>query len=138
MWMPAKLEHTSSLTYQKTEQVKRTLKRGTSLGQARHKRPKTNRSELRNKLCEAQNWRCCYCGGTMANYHEETQSDDAPIKFPTIEHVIPLSWGGDNCWENLVGACYDCNDERGNKYTAEEFYLKKQLQLLNLLRRTSR
>lgn len=33
----------------------------------------------------------------------------------TIDHVVPLSRGGDWSWNNLVTACSDCNSKKGAK-----------------------
>ena len=60
---------------------------------------------LKDRLCEAQNWRCCYCGVKM---------EDGGTK-PTFEHVIPRSKGGAHEESNLVIACRDCNMKRGNE-----------------------
>lgn len=53
----------------------------------------------RNRVAEAQNWRCAYCGC------------DLDIDTATTEHVIPVcqlreaALGDENC----VVACSDCN-----------------------------
>ncbi len=57
---------------------------------------------MRFRLCEAQNWRCAYCGCAL---EPETA---------TIEHAMPLSWGGAHAWENLIAACEPCNRMRGH------------------------
>lgn len=44
--------------------------------------------------------RCAYC---------ESQAN------LTLDHLTPVSKGGDNRVRNLVTACMDCNRERGNK-----------------------
>ena len=56
--------------------------------------------KLREKLAEAQNWRCCYCGKNLEK-HEAT-----------IEHVVPLRQGGANNWSNMAIACSPCNYRR--------------------------
>lgn len=33
----------------------------------------------------------------------------------TIDHVIPKSKGGDDSWENLITACIDCNNKKGDR-----------------------
>jgi 5-methylcytosine-specific restriction endonuclease McrA len=49
---------------------------------------------------------CCqYCGRT----HREL----------TLDHVLPVSRGGRDDWENVVTACRDCNRTKGNR-TPEE------------------
>lgn len=37
----------------------------------------------------------------------------------TLDHVIPVSRGGEDTWENLVCACVDCNNGKGDR-TPEE------------------
>ncbi|QCW84894.1 HNH endonuclease [Methylotuvimicrobium buryatense] len=40
----------------------------------------------------------------------------ALTKFsPTLDHIQPVSRGGDNSFGNLITACLHCNAERGNK-----------------------
>lgn len=36
------------------------------------------------------------------------------IKNATLDHVLPLSHGGKNTWENCVCACSKCNINKGN------------------------
>lgn len=37
----------------------------------------------------------------------------------TLDHVNPRSRDGGNTWENLVAACYKCNNRKGNMTPAE-------------------
>jgi|SRR3989344_1486253 len=55
-----------------------------------------------DRLGEAQNWRCCYCGIRMLNISNFKDE-------PTLEHVIPKSKKGPDHPDNLVIACFDCN-----------------------------
>jgi 5-methylcytosine-specific restriction endonuclease McrA len=32
----------------------------------------------------------------------------------TIDHVVPISKGGKTTWHNVVTACYECNNSKGN------------------------
>lgn len=72
-----------------------------------HKLDKIRR--LRKKLCESQNWRCCYCGIRLSE--TPFQKDSA-----TIEHVVPRKWGGSNKEDNLVIACGECNVRRADNF----------------------
>ncbi len=47
--------------------------------------------------------------------HIKWMEDGVEIRTPaaTVEHLIPLSEGGGNLPENIVAACWDCNNERG-------------------------
>ena len=58
---------------------------------------------------------CVYCLETVS------------IENATLEHILPLSRGGDNQRCNLAIACYHCNCVKNNK-TVKEFnqYLKEQ------------
>ena len=44
---------------------------------------------------------CVYCG---SNKRQDL----------TIDHVIPQSKGGKNTWNNLVTACFKCNNKKGS------------------------
>ena len=37
----------------------------------------------------------------------------------TTDHLVPLSRGGNNDWENLCLACVDCNQKRQNRLPSE-------------------
>lgn len=41
-----------------------------------------------------------------------------PLK--TLDHIIPLSKGGSDRFENLAPCCYQCNTEKGDK-TLDEY-----------------
>ena len=46
---------------------------------------------------------CLYCGR------------DCPRPQLTRDHVVPLSKGGRDTWENVVSACFHCNSRKGNR-----------------------
>ncbi len=54
---------------------------------------------------------CAYCGKSI------------PYTATTLDHVIPLSKGGDSSWENLVNCCHSCNQHKGN-HAPEEARMK--------------
>ena len=60
-----------------------------------------------NLLLKAQENRCFYCGEDMGN-------------TPSLEHLTPVSRGGDNQRYNLVYACKSCNSKKHDK-TLEEY-----------------
>ena len=49
------------------------------------------------------NFECQYCG------------KNGSVKELTIDHVIPISRGGKNTWENVVTACKTCNLQKSDK-----------------------
>ncbi len=52
-------------------------------------------------------YRCQYCGQHLA------------AKDLTIDHIIPLARGGRKTWENIVAACWPCNNTKSGR-TPEE------------------
>ncbi len=50
---------------------------------------------------------CQYCG-------KKFRTEDL-----NIDHVVPLSRGGKNTWENVVCSCIRCNMRKGNRTLAE-------------------
>ena len=53
---------------------------------------------LQRRVFESQNHRCAYC-------HRRPQE-------LTLDHVIPVSKGGQDDFDNLIGACAKCNRTR--------------------------
>lgn len=58
----------------------------------------------RDKVFQKTDWQCFYC------------QNDAT----TIDHMIPRSRGGTDAFENLVGACETCNQNKADM-TIDEF-----------------
>lgn len=48
--------------------------------------------------------RCVYCGTTHFS----------PENFLTVDHIIPLTQGGSSGYDNIVPACWSCNNKKGN------------------------
>lgn len=61
---------------------------------------------------------CCYlCGDdVLFSYHYNDP------KYPTIEHVLPISKGGSHSWDNVKVACRECNTRKST--TLIDDYLK--------------
>jgi 5-methylcytosine-specific restriction endonuclease McrA len=59
----------------------------------------------RKNILRRDGHRCQYCG-----------RGDLPL---TLDHVLPLSRGGDDTWENLVCACVGCNNRKGDRTPPE-------------------
>jgi len=64
---------------------------------------KTKINCTRTNIFVRDNFTCQYCGKAFARKHL------------TIDHVIPSSKGGPFTWENLVAACYKCNNKKSDK-----------------------
>ncbi len=55
----------------------------------------------RKNILRRDGHRCQFCGRA-----------DVPL---TVDHVIPISRGGEDSWENLVCACVGCNNRKGDR-----------------------
>jgi len=65
---------------------------------------KKQMSPTKRNIFERDMHMCQYCGST---------------KHLTLDHIIPVSKGGQNTWKNLTTACFKCNNKKGDR-TAEE------------------
>ena len=52
----------------------------------------------RKNILRRDGHRCQYCGGTSS-----------PL---TVDHIVPKARGGTDTWENLVTACFACNNRK--------------------------
>lgn len=50
-------------------------------------------------------YRCAYCGARSSRL--------------TIDHIVPVSRGGTNKFENCVASCRSCNNKKGDKMPSE-------------------
>jgi 5-methylcytosine-specific restriction endonuclease McrA len=69
--------------------------------------PKHTRSVSRKSIMIRDSYTCQYCHATL------------PAAKLTLDHVTPKSKGGKSTWENLVAACYPCNNRKGNRTPVE-------------------
>lgn len=53
---------------------------------------------------------CCYCGAPMRD----------------IDHIKPISRGGDNHWWNLTSACKACNQEKASRTVIQFLLLRRK------------
>lgn len=58
---------------------------------------------LRFEILKRDSFTCSYCGLTP------------PKAVLEIDHIIPISKGGDNNYLNLVTSCFDCNRGKSDK-----------------------
>lgn len=91
------------------------------------------RNQHLGRLCRQQRYRCYWCDTKIAYLERilalggrviaaQRQLGRVVYRGPngqifkqslaTIDHVCPLSRGGSNAPENLVAACYQCNQDR--------------------------
>lgn len=72
----------------------------------------------KKNVLQRDNYTCQYCGA---------------VKHLTIDHIMPISRGGENTWKNMVAACFKCNNMKGCR-TPEE----AGMQLMSVPKRPSR
>lgn len=74
--------------------------------------PRKFRRQVTNTFLFARDeYRCQYC--------HRPRSDLRGREFLTRDHVVPLSRGGDNSWQNVVTACSPCNNRKGSRLPEE-------------------
>ncbi len=69
--------------------------------------PRRTRTLSRKGILARDQYTCQYCRQPVGS-----------AKL-TLDHIIPRSRGGANAWENLVAACFACNNAKGDR-TPEE------------------
>lgn len=74
--------------------------------------PRRFRRQVTNTFLFARdNYSCQYCG--------RHKSELRGRQFLTRDHILPLSRGGGNTWDNVVASCSPCNNRKGNHLPAE-------------------
>ena len=66
-----------------------------------------NVRENRLKVFERDNYKCHYCRKQLTRFNA------------TLDHLQPVSKGGDNSFDNLATACLHCNSQRGSRSVME-------------------
>ena len=74
--------------------------------------PRRFRRQVTNTFLFARDdYSCQYCG----KHKKELRGR----QFLTRDHIVPLSRGGDNTWENVVTSCSPCNNRKGDRLPQE-------------------
>ena len=74
--------------------------------------PRRFRRQVTNTFLFARDeYSCQYCG----KHKKELRGR----QFLTRDHIVPLSHGGDNTWENVVTSCSPCNNRKGDRLPRE-------------------
>lgn len=74
--------------------------------------PRKFRRQVTNTFLFARDgYRCQYCGTHRSELRHR--------QFLTRDHVVPISRGGGNSWNNVVTACSPCNNRKGNRLPRE-------------------
>ncbi len=74
--------------------------------------PRRFRRQVTNTFLFARDgYACQYCGRRKRELRGR--------EFLTRDHIVPISRGGGNSWENVVTACSPCNHRKGNRLPQE-------------------
>jgi 5-methylcytosine-specific restriction endonuclease McrA len=74
--------------------------------------PRKFRRQVTNTFLFARDgYSCQYCG--------RGQHELRGRQFLTRDHVLPVSRGGGNSWDNVVTACSSCNNRKANQVPEE-------------------
>lgn len=74
--------------------------------------PRRFRRQVTNTFLFARDdYSCVYCG--------RHRSELRGRQFLTRDHVLPISRGGDNSWNNVVTSCSPCNNRKGSRLPEE-------------------
>lgn len=55
------------------------------------------------RLFHRDGWMCLYCGNVL------------PASLLTRDHIVPVSLGGTDTWENVATACRPCNHRKADR-----------------------
>lgn len=69
----------------------------------------------RTKVFERDGWRCGICGESA----DSSATVPDPLA-PTLDHILPLSLGGEHSYANLQCAHYLCNSRKGNRIESQQ------------------
>jgi 5-methylcytosine-specific restriction endonuclease McrA len=69
----------------------------------------------RKKVWDRDGWKCLMCG-IAVNLNQDSNSKS----YPTIDHIVPVSKGGNHTMDNVMLLCRSCNSVKGNKIVASD------------------
>jgi 5-methylcytosine-specific restriction endonuclease McrA len=67
------------------------------------------------EVLERDNWTCYICGQSTPKELRGTHGDNAP----ELDHVVPITRGGEHTRANVRCACRRCNNQKGTKMLSE-------------------
>lgn len=76
-----------------------------------HVPPRFRKQVTNTFLFARDQYRCQYCG--------RPGNELRPRESLTRDHVVPMSRGGRNVWQNVVTACSTCNTRKADRLPAE-------------------
>ena len=68
---------------------------------------------VRFEVFKRDSFTCQYCGKS------------APDVVLEVDHIIPVSKGGDNDISNLITSCFECNRGKSNKFCKKFLFFQE-------------
>jgi 5-methylcytosine-specific restriction endonuclease McrA len=80
-----------------------------------------NVSKVKNKIVfQIAGWICCHCGVNTYPFIKQNNHRSEP----TLDHIVPLSKGGDHAYHNVQLLCRSCNGKKSDKLIENERLLR--------------
>jgi 5-methylcytosine-specific restriction endonuclease McrA len=86
-------------------------------GRSRRRINSRRRRSRNTFVYEYWEWKCAYCGVEITAGDANKVTD----KTATIDHIVPISMGGENTLENIVACCRKCNFVKDNDHPDDAF-----------------
>jgi 5-methylcytosine-specific restriction endonuclease McrA len=86
-------------------------------GRSRRRINSRRRRSRNTFVYEYWDWKCAYCGAEIVAGDANNVTD----KTATIDHIVPISMGGENTLENIVACCWKCNFVKDNDHPDDAF-----------------
>lgn len=67
------------------------------------------------EIFDRDGWRCQLCGKKVSKKLYKIKGTKRYANAPSIDHIIPISRGGEHIKANVQCACYLCNCRKGNR-----------------------
>ena len=74
----------------------------------------------RNFLIKRQENKCYWCDCDMTPAKQKGDGNPK-LTSATIDHLLPLEFGGRNFITNTVAACWSCNNRRNTEYRKDGY-----------------
>lgn len=66
------------------------------------------------RLIKRDGLQCAICGG-LCDLNDKSYGNGSGAKYPSIDHIKPISKGGSHTWNNVQVAHIECNWKKSNK-----------------------
>lgn len=81
----------------------------------------------RKRVFERDGWHCHICGkptDKLAYLSRSWDHSQLNMRYPTLDHIVPLSAGGSHTYDNVACACWHCNCVvKGDRAVGEQLLL---------------